>query len=229
MYRYGLTNEDFGRYSVVARRHAATNPNAWFYQRPITLDDHQNSRWIVEPILRLLDCCQESDGGVAMVVTTADRARDLPRPAARIAAIADGHLVEGSVMFNYYHGDLAEFPEARFLAAQLYASAGLAPTDIDAAMLYENFSPIVFLQLEAMGFCGPGEARDFIADGHIDLGGSLPVNTHGGLLGEAYIHGLNNIIEGVRQIRGTAVNQVPNAEHIMVAGGRSGMILARAS
>ena len=100
--------------------------------------------------------------------------------------------------FNYYHGDLAEFPEARFLASQLYATSGLTPADIDAAMLYENFSPIVFLQLEAMGFCGPGEARDFIADGHIELGGTLPVNTHGGLLGEAYIHGLNNIIEGVR-------------------------------
>jgi acetyl-CoA acetyltransferase len=226
MYRYGLTNADFGRYTVVARKHAATNPNAWFYQRPITLDDHQNSRWIVEPILRLLDCCQESDGGVAMVVTTAERAADLPNGGARIAAVADGHLLDGSVMFNYYHGDLAEFPEAKFLARQLYDTAGLKPTDIDAAMLYENFSPIVFLQLEAMGFCGPGEARDFIAEGHIELGGTLPVNTHGGLLGEAYIHGLNNILEGVRQIRGSAVNQVADARHVMVAGGRSGMILA---
>lgn len=229
MHRYGLTNEDFGRYSVVARKHASTNPNAWFYQRPITLDDHQNSRWIVEPILRLLDCCQESDGGVALVVTSADRANDIPQPAAHIAAIADGQLMDGSVVHNYYHGDLAEFGEARFVASQLYATAGLSPSDMDAAMLYENFSPIVFLQLEAMGFCGPGEARDFIADGHIELGGTLPVNTHGGLLGEAYIHGLNNIIEGVRQIRGSAVNQVPDARHVMVAGGRSGMILARAS
>jgi acetyl-CoA acetyltransferase len=229
MYRYGLTNEDFGRYTVIARKHAATNPNAWFYQRPITLDDHQASRWIVEPILRKLDCCQESDGGVAIVVTTGDRAPDLPNPAARVAAVADGHLLDGGVMFNYYHGDLAEFPESKFLASQLYATSGLTPADIDAAMLYENFSPIVFLQLEAMGFCGPGEARDFIADGNIELGGRLPVNTHGGLLGEAYIHGLNNILEGVRQIRGTAVNQVPGAERIMVAGGRSGLILTPAS
>ncbi|MEO8692392.1 MAG: lipid-transfer protein [Acidimicrobiales bacterium] len=227
MHEYGLTNEDFGRYTVVARKHAATNPNAWFYERPITLEDHQNSRWIVEPIIRLLDCCQESDGGVAMVVTTAERANDLPNPAARIAAVADGHLIDGSVMFNYYHPNLAEFPEARFLAEQLYAMAGVGPRDIDAAMIYENFSPIVFLQLEGLGFCGPGEAKDFIADGNIELGGSLPVNTHGGLLGEAYIHGLNNILEAVRQIRGTAVNQVPNAEHVMVAGGRSGMILAK--
>ena len=117
MHRYGLTNEDFGRYTVVARQHAATNPNAWFYERPITLDDHQASRWIVEPILRKLDCCQESDGGVAIVVTTG-------RPRARPAATRGAHrrdrrrpLVDGSVMFNYYHGDLAEFPEAEFLAS----------------------------------------------------------------------------------------------------------------
>ena len=227
MHRYGVTNEDFGRYTVIARQHASTNPRAWFYGRPITIDEHQDSRWLVEPILRKLDCCQESDGGVAMVVTSADRTVDLPSPAAHIAAIADGHLINGSVMFNYYHDDLSTFPEAAFLASQLYSAAGLTPADIDAAMLYENFSPIVFLQLEALGFCGPGEARDFIAAGHIGLEGSLPVNTHGGLLGEAYIHGLNNIIEGVRQIRGTAVNQLAEANHVMVAGGRSGMILAK--
>ena len=228
MHRYGLTNEDFGRYTVVARKHAATNPNAWFYQRPITLEDHQNSRWIVEPILRLLDCCQESDGGVAMVITSADRAADLPHKAVKIAAAADGHLRDGNVVFNYYHGDLAEFPEAKLMAKQLYDQSGLTAADMDAAMLYENFSPVVFLQLEAMGFCGPGEASDFIKEGNIDLDGSIPVNTHGGLLGEAYIHGLNNILEGVRQVRGTAVNQVKGVEHVMVAGGRSGLILAPA-
>ena len=227
MHVYGLSNEDFGRYSVVARRHAATNPGAWFYQRPITLEDHQASRWIVEPILRLLDCCQESDGGVALVVTPAERAPDLPHPAARIAAVADAQLVNGSVMFNYYHGDLAEFHETRFLARQMYEMSGLGPDDIDVAMIYENFSPVVFLQLEALGFCGPGEARDFIADGNIDLGGRLPVNTNGGLLGEAYIHGMNNITEAVRQIRGTAANQVDGAEHVMCAGGRSGLILGK--
>jgi acetyl-CoA acetyltransferase len=226
MTRYGLTNEDFGRYTVVARKHAATNPNAWFYRRPITLADHQESRWIVEPILRLLDCCQESDGGVALVVTAADRAPDLPHPAARIAAVAEADLGGGHVMFNYYQRDLSRFDEAEFLARQLYEASGLAPRDMQAAMIYENFSPIVFLQLEALGFCGPGEARDFIAEGNIELGGTLPVNTHGGLLGEAYIHGVNNILEGVRQIRGTAVNQVPAVAHVMVAGGRSGIILA---
>lgn len=222
---YGLTNEDFGRYTVVARAHAATNPDAWFYQRPITLEDHQASRWIVEPILRKLDCCQESDGGVALVVTSADRVADLANPGVRIVAAADAQLVEGHVLFNYYHPDLTQYPEAHFLARQLYAMSGLGPDDIDAAMIYENFSPIVFMQLEAFGFCEPGEAKDFIADGNISLGGKLPVNTHGGLLGEAYIHGVNNILEGVRQIRGTAANQVAGAEHVLVCSGRSGMIL----
>jgi acetyl-CoA acetyltransferase len=227
MDKYGLRNEDFGLYTVVARKHAATNPNAWFYNRPITLEDHQASRWIVEPIIRKLDCCQESDGGVAIVVTTPDRAADLPNRPARIASISDAHVIDGSVMFNYYLPDLSEFTEARVLGRRLYDIAGLTPDDIDAAMIYENFSPIVFMQLEAFGFCGPGEARDFIAGGNIELGGKLPVNTHGGLLGEAYIHGLNNIIEGVRQIRGTSPNQVDDVEHVLIAAGRSGMILAQ--
>ena len=229
MDEFGATNEDFGRYTVVARRHAATNPNAWFYQRPITLDDHQQSRWIVEPVLRLLDCCQESDGGVALVVTSADRARDLPQPAVRIEAAADAHLGNGGVMYNYYHPDLAVFPEAEFLARQLWERSGLGPDDIDVAMLYENFSPIVFYQLEAFGFCKRGEAKDFIADGNIDLDGALPVNTNGGLLGEAYIHGLNNIAEGVRQVRGSAVNQVARVDHVLVAAGQSGLCSATRS
>src|SRR5690606_19513714 len=125
--------------------------------------------------------------------------------------------------------DLSRYPETELLARRLYEMAGVGPDDIQAAMLYEDFSPIVFLQLEALGFCAPGEARDFIAEGNIEVGGRLPVNTHGGLLGEAYIHGLNNIIEGVRQIRGTSVNQVPDVEHVLVAGGQSGLILGRAA
>ena len=228
MHHFGLTNADFGRYTVVARRHAATNPNAWFYQRPITLDDHQNSRWMVEPILRLLDCCQESDGGVAMVVTSVERAADLPGKPVVIEAASQGSVMNGDVLFNYYDPDIARFPQAEYVAEQLWKGTGLGPADMDAAMIYENFSPVVFYQLEAYGFCGYGEAKDFIADGHIDLGGKLPVNTHGGLLGEAYIHGMNNILEGVRQIRGTAVNQVREASHVLCSAGPSAVILGSA-
>jgi acetyl-CoA acetyltransferase len=225
MHVFGVTNEDFGRYTVVARTHAATNPNAWFYGRPITLDDHQTSRWIVEPILRLLDCCQESDGGVACVVTSLERARDLRQPVVTIEAATQGNVMNGDVVFNYHHDDISRFPEAEYTARQLWSTAGVGPADIDVALIYENFSPVVFYQLEAYGFCGPGEAKDFIADGNIALDGALPVNTHGGLLGEAYIHGVNNILEGVRQIRGTAANQISGAAHALCSAGRSAVVL----
>ncbi|HEX6393548.1 MAG TPA: hypothetical protein VFZ97_08910 [Acidimicrobiales bacterium] len=224
MHEYGVTNEDFGRYVVVARRHAATNPNAWFYQRPITLDEHQQSRWIVEPVLRLFDCCQESDGGVAIVVTSADRATDLPAPVSVVGAV-DAHVTGTSIMNNYYLPDLAGFADAQRCAARLWGQTGLRPGDIDVAEIYENFSPLALLVLEAFGFCGRGEAASYIASGAIDLGGELPVNTHGGLLGEAYIHGMNTVIEGVRQARGQAANQVPGVEHVLVSSLSSALIL----
>lgn len=227
MHRYGVRNEDLGRYVVAARKHAATNPLAWFYGRPITLEEHQASRWIVEPILRLLDCCQESDGGVALIVTTLDRARDLRQAPARIAAAAQSHVMHGDTLFNYYRDDLERHPDALGSAAALWRQSGLGPDNIDVAMIYENFSPIVFMTLEAYGFCGPGEAKDFIRSGAIELGGKLPVNTNGGLLGEGYIHGMNNITEAVRQVRGTAANQVAAAENVLVTVGRSGLILSR--
>lgn len=227
MHDFGLTNEDFGRYTVVARDWASTNPNAQFFGRPITLADHQASRWIVEPILRKLDCCLESDGGVALLVTSAERADDHGADWVPILANGAMHLQDGHEMFNYFHDDLSTFYEGTALGADLYRQAGLTPADIDIAMIYENFSPIVFMQLESFGFCGRGEARDFIVDGHIGRGGSLPVNTNGGLLGEGYIHGVNNIIEGVRQLRGTAANQIDGARHVLVSAGRSGTILGR--
>ena len=225
MHEFSLTNADFGRYTVVARDWASTNPAAQFFNRPITLDDHQSSRWIVEPILRKLDCCLESDGGVAIVVTTAERAADLDCAPVAISASSAAHLEGGHEMFAYYQEDLAAYPEGTALGRLLLAQAGITIDDIDIAMIYENFSPIVFLQLEAFGFCGRGEARDFIADGHIGRGGTLPVNTNGGLLGEGYIHGMNNITEAVRQLRGTASNQQENTKHVLVSAGRSGLVL----
>ena len=225
MAKYGVTNEDLGPYVVTARQHAATNPRAWFYEKPITIEDHQKSRWIVEPVLRLLDCCQESDGGVALIVTSAERARDLRQRGVRVLAAAQSHTHNSDVMFNYYHKDLTVFDELPTISAQLWNQSGLGPKDINVAMIYENFSPIVFMALEGHGFCGPGEAKDFIRDGHIGLNGSLPVNTHGGLLGEGYIHGVNNLLEGVRQIRGTAANQIANAENVLVSASRSAVIL----
>jgi acetyl-CoA acetyltransferase len=228
MHEYGATSEDFGRVSVADRRHAATNPKAWFYQQPITLADHQSSRWIVEP-LRLLDCCQESDGAVALVVTSMERARDLRQAPVRIAAAAQGATTDQQMMTRYYSEDITGLPEMGFVARQLYETAGIGPEDVQTAILYDHFTPFVLTQIEEFGFCGRGEAKDFIRDGNIELGGRLPVNTNGGQLGEAYIHGMNGIAEGARQVRGTSANQVEDVEHVIVTAGTgvptSGLIL----
>jgi acetyl-CoA acetyltransferase len=159
-------------------------------------------------------------------VTRAERTDDVDQPVA-IVAVADAHQRDASITSNYYHDDLATYPEAAACARLLFARAGLSPADVDVAEIYENFSPLVFLVLEAYGFCGPGEAPAFIADGNLDPGGALPSNTHGGLLGEAYIHGINSIQEGVRPVRGAAVNQVPAVERVLVSSLNSGLVLGR--
>jgi len=231
MHEYGATTEDFGRVAVACRRHAANNPAAFFYQQPITLEDHQKSRWIVKP-LRLLDCCQESDGAVAIVVTRADRARHLRQKPVLIRGAAQGACDDQMNMTSFYRKDISALSEMRLVAKQLYAMAGIGPKDIQTAVLYDHFSPFVLPQLEAFDFCKRGEAKDFVKDGQIDMGGRLPVNTNGGQLGEAYIHGVNGIAEGVRQVRGSSVNQVKDVQHALVTAGTgvptSGLILAAA-
>ncbi len=228
LHDYGATSEDFGRIAVIDRANAATNPNAWFHGKPITLDDHQTSRWIAEP-LRLLDCCQESDGGVALVIVSAERARELAHPPAVVRAAAQGSGPDQYVMTSYYRDELASLPEMNVVGRELWRHAELGPPDVDVAVLYDHFTPYVLLQLEELGFCGRGEAKDFIADGRLELDGSLPLNPHGGQLGEAYIHGMNGIAEGVRQLRGTAANQVAGAETVLVTAGTgvptSGLVL----
>ncbi len=214
----GATTEDFGRVSVACRRHAATNPAAWFHGQPITLEDHQASRWIVRP-LRLLDCCQESDGGVAVVVTSVERARDLRRPPAVIRAAAQGASDDQQMMTSYYRPGIGDLPEMDLVARQLWKQSGLGPADVQTAVIYDHFTPFVLCQLESFGFCGRGEAKDFVKDGNIELGGGLPINTHGGQLGEAYIHGMNGVVEGVRQVRGTSPNPVAGTEHVLVTAG----------
>jgi acetyl-CoA acetyltransferase len=228
---YGATSEDFGRVAVAMRRHAATNPKAWFYERPITLADHQASRWIVEP-LHLLDCCQESDGAVAILVTGVERARDLSRPPVVISAAAQGSGPDQMMMFGYYSGDLTMLPAMGVVGGQLWRQSGLVPADVQAAILYDHFTPFVLVQLEELGFCGRGEAKEFIKDGGIEIDGRLPVNPNGGQLGEAYIHGMNGVAEAVRQVRGTAANQLADVANVLVTAGTgvptSGLVLSRA-
>jgi acetyl-CoA acetyltransferase len=220
---YGATSADFGRVSVIARRHAATNPNAWFYGRPITIEDHQASRWIAEP-LRLLDCCQESDGAVALVVTSVERAADLRQAPAVVRAAAQGSGSDQFIMNSYYRDDLTGLPEMGVVGRELWRQSGYTPADVRTAVLYDHFTPYVLMQLEELGFCAPGEARHLLADD------PLPLNTHGGQLGEAYIHGMNGIAEAVRQVRGTAVNQVDGDGPVLVTAGTgvptSGLILS---
>ncbi|MFD8020222.1 lipid-transfer protein [Streptomyces lavendulae] len=222
LHAYHLTPEAFGHVAVTGRRHAANNPAAYFHGKPITLADHAASRWIVEP-LRLLDCCQETDGGQALVVTTVERARDLRLRPAVITAAAQGAGRRQEAMTSFYRDDLTGLPEMDVVARQLWRTSGLRPADIDVAVLYDHFSPFVLMQLEEFGFCGPGEAADFVA------ADALPLNTHGGQLGEAYLHGMNGIAEAVRQLRGTSVNQVTGAGHVLVTAGTgvptSGLIL----
>ncbi|MGX8907276.1 lipid-transfer protein [Streptomyces netropsis] len=222
LHTYGLEPEVFGHVAVTARRHAATNPAAHFHGRPITLADHAASRWIAEP-LRLLDCCQETDGGQALVVTSVERARTLRHPPAVIAAAAQGAGRAQEQMTSFYRDDLTGLPEMGLVARQLWRTSGLAPGDIDVGIVYDHFTPFVLTQLEEFGFCRPGEGADFVASG------ALPLNTHGGQLGEAYLHGMNGVAEAVRQVRGTAVNQVAGARHALVTAGTgvptSGLIL----
>ncbi|MFJ5828207.1 lipid-transfer protein [Streptomyces sp. NPDC093089] len=222
LHTYGLTPDAFGHVAVTDRRYAARNPAAHFHGKPITLADHAASRWIVEP-LRLLDCCQETDGGQAIVVTSVERARDLRNPPAVILAAAQGAGRRQEAMTSFYRDDLSGLPETGVVARQLWRTSGLAPTDIDVGILYDHFTPFVLMQLEEFGFCGPGEAADFVA------ADALPLNTHGGQLGEAYLHGMNGIAEAVRQVRGTSVNQIPGAARTLVTAGTgvptSGLIL----
>ena len=227
MTEFGVTNEDLAQISVLMRKHAANNPNAFGYEKPITVEDHQNSKWIIEPVLRLLDCCQESDGGQAFVLTSLDRARDLRQTPVRITAGAQSIPFPVDAITNFYQDDFTVMETSKGMARQLFERSGLGPSDIQVAMLYDHFTPIVLQHLEAWGFCGKGEGMDFIKDGHCELDGSLPVNSHGGLIGEAYIHGMNSAAEAVRQVRGTAINQIANVEHAAFSSGMTGVIFGR--
>lgn len=228
MHAYGATSEDFGRVAVAARDFAATNPAAFFHGKPITLDDHQKSKWICEP-LHLLDCCQESDGAVAMVITSSDRAKDLKAKPVYIKGAAQGMSEGQQSMTSFFRKDITGLPEMGWVAQQLWQQSGLGPKDIQTAVLYDHFTPFVMTQLEEFGFAERGAAKEFVRAGQHARGGSLPVNTHGGQVGEAYIHGMNGIAEGVRQVRGSAANQVDNVSNVVVTAGTgvptSGLIL----
>jgi 17-hydroxy-3-oxo-4-pregnene-20-carboxyl-CoA lyase len=218
MHQTGCKSTDLAEVCMAQRKHAVKNPNAFFYERPMTLEDHQTSRFICDP-LRLYDCCQETDGGCAFVVTTPERARDLEQKGALIRGIAQGSGDDQEQMTSFYRPDITRLSEFELVARQMWGMSGLGPGDVDAAIIYDAFSSIVLFQLEAFGFCGLGEAKDFVRDGALEVGGRLPCNTHGGQLSEAYIHGINGVNEGVRLIRGSSVNQPAKNDTVLVTSG----------
>ena len=210
MHEYGATSRDFGWVAVTLRHHASRNPRA-LRKDPITIDDHQNSRIIAEP-LHLLDFCQENDGAVALIMTTAERAKDMrhSKTLALVEAAAQGSGPSNEGIF--FRPDLA-VAESVHTARDLWARSGLTAKDMDAFMFYDHFTPFGLLGLEAYGFVPFGEAKDFVRGGaNIRYDGALPTNTHGGNHSEAYIHGLTHPQEAVRLIRGTSTSQPPHKE-----------------
>ncbi|MCX2977080.1 lipid-transfer protein [Candidatus Marimicrobium litorale] len=219
MHRYGVTREDLGRVAISQRNHALRNPRAWGYGKALTMEQYLASEPIAFPLC-LYDFCQETDGGVAILVTSAERARDLRCKPAVIRGVTQAATGGQEQMTSFYRDELESLPEMEMAARRVYAQAGLGPDDIDAACLYDAFTSEVIMQLESFGFCDRGEGKELVREGALDIGGRLPNNTHGGLISEAYVHGMNNIAEGVRLIRGDSTGQPDkNVEHVLVSSG----------
>jgi acetyl-CoA acetyltransferase len=218
MYEYGVTSRQFGAVAVAFRSHASLNDIAQMRQ-PITIDDHQKSRWVAEP-LHLLDCCLVSDGGRALIVTTADRARNLPQITVYIMGAGQGHP-----FFDPLQRQTLTVTGAVESGKTAFSMAGITPKDVDVCAIYDSFSFVVLMQMEDLGFCQKGEAGAFVEEGRIKLGGELPTNTSGGLLSEVYIQGWVGPHEAVQQLRGNCgQRQVPDAEIAIVTG--SGGVLS---
>lgn len=222
--RYGIKPEHVGSVAVTFREHAQRNPHARMHGRPLALDEYLASRPIVDP-LRLLDCCLEVDGAAAVLVTSADRARDLAKPPVLIRAVAYGY--RGMTVGNPRQQP-GWHSSGRVVAPRLFERARMGLGDIDVAQLSDDYTYSFLPQLEDFGWCGPGEAAAFCADGNVGLAGCIPCNTSGGQLSEGFMHGLNLVVEAVAQLRGEAgQRQVPGARVALVTGtnGASGAIL----
>lgn len=215
MHEFGTKPEQLGAIAMTMRQHARLNPNAVMRGKPMTIEDYLASPMIADPY-RMFDCCLETDGAAAVIVTTAERARDVRRPPVYIMGVAEGH--------PYPADDLLNRPDPfsvglTYAAPRAFAAAGVTPGDVDFAEIYDCFTFEVLQQLEEAGFCARGEGGAFVEGGRIAIGGELPVNTHGGLLSEAHVLGVGHIVEAVRQLRGEAgERQVAEARIGVVTG-----------
>jgi acetyl-CoA acetyltransferase len=217
MHEHNVTQDALAAIALACYHHAQSNPRAIMYGRPLTRKAYDESRWIVEPF-HLYDCCLENDGAAAVILTSAERARDLKqRPAYVMAAAQGSDYRQGAASENVPDYTTSNF---KTLAPRLYAMAGITPKDVDVAQVYENFTGAVMTSIVEHGFCHPDEVMDFFTFDNLTApGGRLPINTSGGNLAECYMHGLELIIEAVRQVRGTSTCQVPDAEIALVASG----------
>lgn len=211
---YGTRPEELAQIPLVSRKHANNNPNAYMYRRALTLEDYLASPMLCEPF-RMFDCCLETDGANAVVVSAAETARDMPHRPIYISSVGEGH--------PYPADDLIGRPDMldiglTHISGRTFAQADAAPADMQFAQVYDCFSYVVLMQLEAAGFCRRGEGRHFVRDGNITLGGKLPINTHGGCHSEGHTWGMSHIVEATRQLRGTSYNQVPDARIGAVTG-----------
>ncbi len=218
MHEYGGTRDHLANVALAFRKHANRNPAATMHDRPLTRDEYMEARWISEPLC-LFDNCLETDGALAVVLVSAERARDLPHVPVYVHAAAQGLPRQHQTMINYFNEDPLSGPSWA-AAKQLWRDADFGPADVKVAQIYDAFSPLIPLSLEGYGFCGRGEGGPFTDDGALEWpDGRLPTNTSGGGMSEAYVHGFNLVLEGVRQLRGTSTSQVDGADTCLVTSG----------
>lgn len=218
MHEFGATRDHLANVAIAFRKHANRNPNATMREKPLTREQYMDARWISEPLC-LFDNCLETDGALAAVIVSAERAKDLKQPPAYIHSFAQSIPSQHQVMTNYFNDDPLLGPSYA-CARLLWAESDFQPADVPVAQLYDAFSPLIPLSLEGYGFCERGEGAAFTENGALEWpDGRLPTNTSGGGMSEAYVHGFNLVLEGVRQIRGTSTSQVEGAECSLVTSG----------
>jgi acetyl-CoA acetyltransferase len=229
MHEFGGTRDHLANVAIAFRKHANRNPLATMYDRPLTREQYMEARWISEPLC-LFDNCLETDGALAVVLVPAERAKDLPQKPVLVHAAAQGLPPQHQTMINYFNDDPLRGPS--WAAAKgLWRGADFGPADVKVAQIYDAFSPLIPLSLEGYGFCERGQGAEFTNDGALEWpDGRLPTNTSGGGMSEAYVHGFNLILEGVRQMRGTSTSQVEGADTCIVTSGEgvpTGALLLR--
>jgi acetyl-CoA acetyltransferase len=218
MHEYGATRDHLANIAIAFRKHANRNPAATMHDRPLTREQYMEARWISEPLC-LFDNCLETDGALAAVLVSADRAKDLPQKPVYVHSAAQGLPPQHQTMINYFNDDPLMGPSWA-AAGQLWRGSDFKPADVKVAQIYDAFSPLIPLSLEGYGFCERGEGAAFTEDGALEWpDGRLPTNTSGGGMSEAYVHGFNLVLEGVRQMRGTSTNQVEGADVGLVTSG----------